>query len=164
MTPTPEPTPDPMTGPQASASVSSTPEAPAPTADPAALPDAHVGETTARDIQAESTSTTTDAPDPTGALPEQMAAKQAANQLGDQDAVNLAGSTLPETAGIATAENVRQYPWLFSQEVIDSFLVDDQLSDEARDEHNKAVEEHWARFNIPSSDAASESTEASTTE
>lgn len=47
------------------------------------------------------------------------------NVLGDQDAVNLAGPHYPSGAELPTAQNVRRYPELFEQEVIDSFQVDD---------------------------------------
>lgn len=46
------------------------------------------------------------------------------NQLGDQDAVNL-GYNYPPGAEVPTAQNVRRYPELFTQEVIDSFNVPD---------------------------------------
>lgn len=134
--PTDSPTPE--------TTVATPPDAPAPapeTVTPAATPP-----------DSPPASTPALSPEPPASLtPEQVAAKVEVNQLGDQDAVNLAAAAtaVPESSTIATAENVRQFPWLFSQEVIDSFLVDDTLTDEARAEHNRTVEEHWASFTIP---------------
>lgn len=52
------------------------------------------------------------------------------NVLGDQDAVNLADSTrYPPDAHTPTAQNVRRYPELFDQAVIDSFAVVDEEAD-----------------------------------
>lgn len=48
------------------------------------------------------------------------------NVLGDQDAENTAASyQYPADANVPTARNVRRYPELFEQEVIDSFNVTD---------------------------------------
>lgn len=93
----------------------------------AAVPGDELGRTAeeiARDRQAEDNADLTDAPDPTGGKDDQMAAKQASTALGDQDAVNL-GYQYPEGANLPTAQNVRRYPELFDQAVIDSFQVED---------------------------------------
>lgn len=102
----------------------------------------------AREKQAADTEVKTDAPDPTGALPEQMAAKQAANAMGDQDAVNLAGPRYPEGADTPTAANVRRYPELFSQEVIDSF--DQELP---RTAHEEALHDGTIATSAPALDS-----------
>jgi hypothetical protein len=80
-----------------------------------------------------------------------MAAKEAVNALGDMDAANQAAA-LPEGSDVPSAANVQAYPWLFSQEVIDSFQVDDTMNDDQRDEHNQAVADHWASMNAPTVD------------
>lgn len=85
-------------------------------------PEGRTAEEIARDRQAEDNATLSDGEDPTGGTDTQIAAKQAATQLGDQDAVNL-GYQYPEGSTFPTAQNVRRYPELFDQSVIDSFNV-----------------------------------------
>lgn len=93
------------------------------------------GEDLARTQQAEDNAVLTDEPDPTGATDEQLAVKQAATSLGDQDAVNL-GYQYPPGSDVPSAQNVRRYPELFDQAVIDSFDVPDP--DDAVDEDELA--------------------------
>lgn len=94
----------------------------------------HSGEYAAREKAANDNASIDDAvtDDPTGGTHEQVAAKQAANAMGDQDEANTS-YTYPAGAELPTAQNVRRYPELFSQEVIDSFQVEDlnELSDES---------------------------------
>lgn len=84
------------------------------------------GEEAARDKQASNTPSIDEAvtDDPTGGTHEQVAAKIAANNMGDQDEANTS-YTYPPDADQPTAQNVRRYPELFDQSVIDSFNVDD---------------------------------------
>jgi hypothetical protein len=96
------------------------------------------GEDIARLQQAKGETIETDAPDPTGGTDEQLAAKKAANAMGDQDAVNMGGAArYPDGADVPSAINVRRYPELFSQEVIDAYSNDfEDMTDEEREAHN----------------------------
>lgn len=102
----------------------------------------HSGEYVARQKAAENNTAIDDAvtDDPTGGTRDQVAAKQAANAMGDQDEVNT-GYNPPAGAEVPTAENVRRFPELFSQEVIDSFNVPEENDEGGYDESDVAAAE-----------------------
>lgn len=87
------------------------------------------------------------------------------NVLGDQDAVNLSdpASRYPADANIPSARNVRRYPELFTQEVIDSFNVEDPNADAVVDvDSDVAVEFDGEPVDEPVGEPVDETTVHST--